>query len=182
MAFGEKKQQPARGEAPSKTIEINAEMHGSLSFKESVDLKINGHFTGSLDVRGTLSVGSKADVEADINGDNVVLAGRIKGNVAATKLLTLLPSAVLIGNISAPKLNIVEGAIFQGSCQMTPSVEASDAGGWMNAKELAGYLELDEGTIIELVRSGKIPVVREGDILKFDRSQIDAWAAAGMVK
>ena len=116
MAFGDKKQ-PSRTDTPAKTIEINAEMHGSLSFKDAVDLKINGHFTGSLDVRGTLAVGSKANVEADINGDNVILAGQVKGNVSVTKLLTLLPTAVLIGNITAPKLNIVEGAIFQGNCQ-----------------------------------------------------------------
>ncbi|MBF0505049.1 MAG: polymer-forming cytoskeletal protein [Candidatus Omnitrophica bacterium] len=176
MAFGEKK--PQRVEPVSKTIEINAEMHGTLAFKELVDLKINGQFTGSLDVRGTLTVGGRAEVEADINGDNVVIAGKVKGNVSVSKMLTLLPTAVLIGNINVPKLNIVEGAIFQGNCQMSPS----ETNEWMNIKELAIYLELDEGAIIELVRSGKIPVVREGDILKFERAQIDGWAAAGMVK
>ncbi len=176
MAFGDKKIQ--RTEPVSKTIEINAEMHGSLSFKDQVDLKINGHFTGSLDVRGTLTVGGQAEVEADILGDNVVIAGKVKGNVGAAKMLTLLPTAVLVGNISAPKLNIVEGAIFQGNCQMSV-IETSE---WMNIKELTTYLELDEGTIIELVRSGKIPVVREGDVLRFERSQIDGWAASGMIK
>ncbi len=176
MAFGDKK--PQRAEPSSKTIEINAEMHGSLSFKEQVDLKINGHFTGSLDVRGTLTVGERAEVEADILGDNVVIAGKVKGNVGAAKMLTLLPTAVLIGNINAPKLNIVEGAIFQGNCQMSPA----ETNEWMNIKELTAYLELDEGTIIELVRSGKIPVVRDGDVLKFERSQIDSWASAGMVR
>ena len=176
MAFGEKK--IPRVEATSKTIEINAEMHGTLSFRELVDLKINGQFSGSLDVRGTLTVGGRAEVEADINGDNIVIAGKVKGNVGASKMLTLLPTAVLIGNISAPKLNIVEGAIFQGNCQMTPTA----ANDWLNIKELAVYLELDEASIIELVRNNKIPVVREGDILKFERSQIDAWASAGMVQ
>jgi excisionase family DNA binding protein len=176
MAFGEKKQ--LRPEPASKTIEINAEMHGTLAFKEDVDLKINGHFTGGLDVRGTLTVGGRAEVEADINGDNVVIAGKVKGNVSVSKMLTLMPTAELTGNISAPKLNIVEGAIFQGNCQMS----AAAATEWLNIKELAVYLELDEGTIIELVRSGKIPVIRDGDILKFERSQIDTWAVAGMVK
>ena len=176
MAFGEKKQQ--RIEPVSKSIEINAEMHGSLSFKEEVDLKINGHFTGSLDVRGTLTVGERAEVEADISGDNVVIAGKVKGNLKASIILTLMPTAVLIGNISAPKLNIVEGAVFQGNCQMT----LTEISNWLNIKELAVYLELDEGTIIELVRSGKIPVTRDGDILKFERSQIDTWAVSGMLK
>lgn len=176
MAFGERKF--PKIDAPSKTIEINAEMHGSLSFKESVDLKINGQFSGSLDVRGTLTVGGRANVEADINGDNVIIAGKVKGNVRVSKLLTLLPTAVLTGDIHAPKLNVVEGAIFQGACHMAVS-EVSD---WLNIKELCGYLEIDEGVILELVKTGKIPVVNEGDVLKFERAQIDNWAAAGMVK
>jgi excisionase family DNA binding protein len=177
MAFGDKKSSRQQ-ESALKTIEINAEMHGSLTFKDSVDLKINGQFSGSLDVKGTLTVGSSADVEADINGDNVIIAGKVKGNVKVTKLLTLLPTAVLTGDIHTPKLNIVEGAVFQGTCYMT-IVEVGD---WMNVKELAGYLELEEGVIYELVKNGKIPVVREGDNLKFARTEIDKWASAGMMQ
>lgn len=176
MAFGEKKTQKI--DNSPKTIEINAEMNGSLSFKDPVDLKINGVFSGSLDVRGTLTVGSRAHVDAGINGDNVIIAGKVRGNVSVTKMLTLLPTAVLSGDINAPKLNIVEGAVFQGHCHMT----IQEPGEWMNLKELSGYLELEEGAIIELVRSGKIPVVQEGDILKFERVQIDHWAASGMVQ
>ena len=117
-------------------------------------------------------------VEANINGDNVIIAGKVKGNVSVTKMLTLLPTAILTGDINAPKLNIVEGAVFQGGCHMSVP-EVHD---WMGPKELATYLELEESSIMELVNSGKIPVVREGDRLRFERVQIDAWAASGMVK
>jgi excisionase family DNA binding protein len=177
MAFGDKKSS-RHEESSVKTIEINAEMNGSLTFKDAVDLKINGLFTGSLDIKGTLTVGTRANVEANINGDNVIIAGKVKGNVKVTKLLTLLPTAVLVGDIYAPKLNIVEGAIFQGTCHMT----ATESADWMNVKDLAGYLELEEGVIFELVKNGKIPVVREGDALKFARSEIDKWASAGMMQ
>ena len=44
------------------------------------------------------------------------------------------------------------------------------------------YLELDENAILDLVRNQKIPFVQEGDILKFDRSQIDQWTSSAMVK
>ncbi|MBF0485005.1 MAG: polymer-forming cytoskeletal protein [Candidatus Omnitrophica bacterium] len=176
MVFGEKKQ--VKTENPHKSIEINAEMHGSLAFKDPVDLKINGIFSGSLDVRGTLSIGVNADVQADINGDNVIVAGKVKGNIRVTKMLTCMPTAVVNGDIYTPKLNIVEGAIFQGACHMSVS-EVSE---WMNIKELASYLELDEAVIGELVNTGKIPVVREGETLKFERSQIDHWAVSGIVK
>ncbi len=179
MAFGEKKVIKAVEEVPSKkTIEINAEMHGTIAFKDPVDLKINGFCSGSLDVRGTLTIGSKAKVEADVVGDNIVIAGAVKGVVKASKLLTLMPTAVLEGDIHTPKLNIVEGAIFQGVCHMT-RLETNE---WLNVGELAAYLELDEASIIDLVRNQKIPCVQEGDVLKFERTQIDQWTSSAMVK
>src|ERR1044072_6120011 len=102
----------------NKTIEINAEMQGTLAFNDPVNLKINGQFSGKLDAQGTLTIGEKANVKADIHGDNVVIAGKVYGDVIANRMLVLMPTAVLEGNITTAKLNIVEGAIFQGRCQM----------------------------------------------------------------
>ena len=180
MAFGEKRSSKASTAATLNIIELNAEMNGTLSFKEPVDLRINGLFTGKLDVRGSLSVGSKASVEADVTGDYVVIAGKVKGNVHATKLLTLMPTAVLLGDIHAPKLNVVEGAVFQGMCHMT--LHDAPAGEWFGVKELSAYLEIEEGVLWELVNSGKIPFTKEGDNYKFERAQIDHWAATGAMK
>ena len=57
-----------------KKIEINAQMQGSLSFKDPVNLKINGNFNGTLDVKGTLTIGNTAFVEAHISGENIAAA------------------------------------------------------------------------------------------------------------
>ena len=182
MAFGDKKQLKASEPPPLNVIELNAQMNGSLAFQEPVDLRINGHFTGNLDVKGALTVGVHADVEADITGDYVVIAGKVKGKVQATRLLTLMQSAVLTGDIHAPKLNVVEGAVFQGTCHMTTNDVLPSGGEWFDLKGVATYLEIEEGVILELVRAGKIPVVQEGDALKFERVQIDHWAASGTSK
>ena len=180
MAFGDKKNLKSSTTPTLNIIELNAEMNGTLSFKEPVDLRINGLFTGKLDVRGSLSVGVRASVEADVTGDYVVLAGRVKGNVHATKLLTLMPTAVLLGDIHAPKLNVVEGAVFQGMCHMT--LHDVPAGDWFNVNELSTYLEIEEKVLWELVNAGKIPFLKEGDAYKFERAQIDHWAATGAMK
>jgi cytoskeletal protein CcmA (bactofilin family) len=180
MAFGEKRPVKESSANTLNVIELNAEMNGTLSFKEPVDLRINGLFTGKLDVRGSLTVGLKASVESDVTGDYVVIAGKVKGNVHATKLLTLMPTAVLLGDIFAPKLNVVEGAVFEGKCHMT--LNEVPAGEWFGMRELSTYLEIEEGVIWELVNSGKIPHVREGDGVKFERVQIDHWAATGAMK
>src|SRR5450432_1387182 len=106
MAFNRK--EPHKEMPEEKVIEINAQMEGSLTFTDQVNLKIHGRYTGKLDTRGTLTIGSTAQVEANIIGENVIVAGKIKGNIVAKKMLVLMPTAVLHGDISTPKLNIVE--------------------------------------------------------------------------
>ncbi len=157
-----------------KTVEINAQMHGTLSFKDPVNLKINGNFNGTLETSGTLTIGSAAFVEAHITGENIIIAGKVRGDIVAKKMLVLMPTAVLTGNISTSKLNIVEGAIFQGKCQMMDNI--------LNLDEVARYLEIDAPAILELATSGKIPGQRNGDSWTFERSKIDNWAASGKVK
>lgn len=160
-------------ESVEKTIDINAQMQGTLSFKDPVNLKVNGNFNGNLETHGTLTVGASAFVEAHIVGDNIIIAGKVRGDIIAKKMLVLMPSAVVNGNISTPKLNIVEGALFQGKCQMMDDV--------MNLDEVAKYLEIEIPAILELANSGKIPVVKSGENWTFDRSKIDNWAATGNV-
>ena len=161
-------------EEESKTIEINAQMQGSLTFNDPVNLKINGNFVGSLDTKGNLTIGSTANVEANIVGENIVIAGRIKGDVTAHKMLALLPTAVVRGNIATPKLNIVEGAILQGNCHMLEDL--------LNIDEVSKYLEIDMNEIERLANSGQIPATRNGNMWRFERAKIDNWAATGKVE
>lgn len=157
----------------NKTIEINAEMQGTLSFNDPVNLKINGLFSGTLDIKGTLTIGESATVNANVNGDNIIIAGKVKGDITALRMLVLMPTAVLEGNIVTPKLNIVEGAIFQGLCQMKE--------GYLDITEVASYLEIDMNEISDLANQGKIPGTRTGSTWKFEKSKIDEWAASGRV-
>lgn len=164
-----------------KVVEINAQMQGSLAFKDPINLKINGEFNGSLETKGTLSIGSTATITANINGENIVIAGRVTGDIVADKMLTLMQTTVLKGNITTPKLNIVEGAIFQGKCTMLEEGEKSNED-LLDIDEVAKYLEIDMSEIEDLAISGKIPGTRSGDNWKFERAQIDHWAASGRVK
>jgi excisionase family DNA binding protein len=161
-------------EAEEKIIEINAQMQGTLSFKDPVNLKINGNFNGTLEARGTLTVGSSAFVEAHITGENIIIAGKVRGDIVAKKMLVLMPTAVLTGNITTPKLNIVEGAVFQGQCQMMDDM--------LNLEEVSRYLEIDSPAIVELANAGEIPAIKSGDSWTFERSKIDSWAVSGKLR
>jgi excisionase family DNA binding protein len=161
-----------RGE--ERIMDVDANMQGTLSFKDPVNLRINGKFEGDLDIRGNLTIGETASVEAHILGENIIIAGRVKGDVVAKQRLVLLPTAIMHGNVKTPRLNIVEGAIFQGKCQMLED--------FLDAEELSRYLEIDLSSIMDWATSGKIPAQKEGSTWKFERAKIDEWVAAGKIK
>ena len=156
-----------------KVLDVDASMQGSLVFKDPVNLRINGKFEGTLETKGNLTVGSTALINADIIGDNVVIGGKIKGRIIAKERLTLLPSAIVEGDIFPVRLNVAEGAIFEGKCSMLHD--------FLNEEELARYLEVDINSIMEWANAGKVPGLKEGEAWKFERKQIDSWVAAGKV-
>ena len=159
----------AKRKEDDKILDVNAAMQGSLVFSDPVNLRINGKFEGSLDTKGKLTVGQAAEIRADIVGENITIAGNIKGNIKATEAVKLLSTAQVIGNIEVPRISIEQGAIFNGKCR---TAEAR-----ISLEELSDYLSVEEKKIIEWVEGGKIPVEKEGNKLLFDRREVESWVA-----
>jgi excisionase family DNA binding protein len=162
-----------RKKLEEKTLDVDASMQGTLSFKDPVNLRINGRFEGNLETKGNLTIGQTAIVSADIVGDNIIIGGRVKGKVIAKETLTLLPTAIVEGDIFPTKLNVTEGAILEGKCSMLRD--------FLNAEELARYLEVDLNSITDWANSGKVPGHKEGNEWKFERKAIDSWVASGKI-
>jgi cytoskeletal protein CcmA (bactofilin family) len=81
-------------------------------------LKILGIFEGEIKGGDMLEVGAQGNVTAHIEAAYVVIYGKVTGNVVATEKVELKEGATLIGNIRAPKLEIDDGVIFEGQCEM----------------------------------------------------------------
>jgi excisionase family DNA binding protein len=167
MGFRDKK-------ASEKILDVDASMQGTLSFKDPVNLRINGNFEGTLETKGNLTIGETANVKAQITGENIIIAGKVVGNIIAGIRLVLLPTAVFHGEIKTPKLNIVEGAIFQGKCNMIQDL--------LDADEVSKYLEIDKDSLLDWANSGKIPAIKEGNSWRFERSKIEEWVASGKIR
>lgn len=104
---------------PDKIIDIEAGLRGDLKFTGLVNLRINGNFEGDLEAKGVLVIGEKAEVKSKtIKGDNITIAGRVKGDIVCGKRLELSPTARVIGSVETPVLIVNEGAILKGNCQM----------------------------------------------------------------
>jgi cytoskeletal protein CcmA (bactofilin family) len=97
---------------------------GSLNGDE--DLTVRGRVEGTLTLTKTLVVEPTGVVKAEVQVRNCVIAGAIVGNVTATESVEITKEGRMVGDISAPRVIIVDGASFRGRIDMGEvDVEAS---------------------------------------------------------
>ena len=74
---------------------------------------------------GTVIIGEKAVVDADIAVESVVIKGNVTGKIQARDRIESYPPARIVGELVAPTISIDSGVVFNGSCSMeTPSLES----------------------------------------------------------
>lgn len=176
MALGRQKQAESGTE---RWLEVDATMTGTLTFKDPVNLLINGQFDGALDTKGNLSIGQKAQVKATIQGEAITIGGTVSGNVTATNRLELLAGARMTGKVTSPRLIMHDGAVLHGTVDM---IGDRATGPWMSVDELVRYLEVDAATIQQWAQGGRLPAQQEGGQWRFERSKIEEWLAHERIK
>jgi cytoskeletal protein CcmA (bactofilin family) len=92
--------------------------NGHLRFKES--LCIQGRFKGTIEASGDLIVDKGALVEVDhISVSSLMVYGTVVGAVHALDRIDMFPGAEVRGDLSAARLRIADGVLFEGQCSMT---------------------------------------------------------------
>ena len=90
---------------------------GDLSGDE--DLEIEGRVEGQVKLPNhQLTVGAHGRVTAQIEAKNVIVVGRVAGDVVATERVEIQASGIVDGDIHAPRLLIQEGAVVNGKIEM----------------------------------------------------------------
>ena len=107
-----------RTEAPRSvdvaTIGKSVIVRGELSGSE--DLYVDGEVEGSISLRGqSLTIGPNGRVRANLEARNVIVHGRVDGNVTASERVDLRKSASLTGDIATARVAIEDGAYFKGT-------------------------------------------------------------------
>ncbi len=176
MALGRQKHSESGTE---RWLEVDASMTGTLAFKDPVNLLINGQFDGTLDTKGNLSIGQKAQVKATIHGEAITIGGTVSGSVTATNRIELLGSARVTGKVSSPRVIMHDGAVLQGTLEM---IGAKGVSPLMTTEELARYLEVDVNTVSEWAKAGRLPAQQEGTQWRFERARIEEWLAHEKIK
>jgi cytoskeletal protein CcmA (bactofilin family) len=92
-----------------KGLFIKGEITGSES------LYIDGKIEGTINLPGNrLTVGRNGQVNAAINAREIVVLGKVKGNVAATDRVDIRAEGSLTGDVAAARISIEDGAFFKG--------------------------------------------------------------------
>ena len=91
---------------------------GDVSF--SKPLMIKGIFSGSINATGDLYIDQDAVVNAEIKALSVVVRGKVKGNITADSKVELQGTAEVVGDITAPRIVMEPGCLFDGISRMRP--------------------------------------------------------------
>lgn len=88
------------------------------------NIRLDGTFSGKLNITGNILVGETAEIDADIEARNISIAGKVRGNVIGNKV-QLLKTGHIWGNIQANSLTTEDGAFIDGKITMNlnPPVE-----------------------------------------------------------
>jgi len=94
-----------------------AEFSGKLVLSGLV--RIDGEFKGEVLGNGTLIIGDGAYIEANIAVDNMLISGEVRGDLDIKKKVEVSSTGKISGNIKTSILEVKEGAIIDGACQMS---------------------------------------------------------------
>ena len=93
------------------------QIKGDLTGNE--DVMIDGDLDGNIYLKDhTLTIGENGHIKAEIEAKEVIVAGELLGNIAASDKVEVAATGSVRGDISAPRLILADGARLVGSIDM----------------------------------------------------------------
>lgn len=99
-------------------------LEGTLKTERS--LRIGGVVEGKIESAAGVHIDEGARVTADVNADEVVVAGLYSGKLTCRQRLEILPTGRVSGTIETVKLMLHEGGFVDGGLHMQKPVDVTD--------------------------------------------------------
>ena len=80
--------------------------------------RVDGAIEGALDADGPVVIGEGGSVEGSIRGRDVVVLGRVRGDVHASGHLEIGPKGKVLGDITVQSFRMHTGGVFRGTSCM----------------------------------------------------------------
>jgi cytoskeletal protein CcmA (bactofilin family) len=104
-----------------RSLQIKGEVIGSES------LYIDGKVDGAITVRDRrVTVGRDAQVSANITAREVVIFGKVSGNITASDRVDIRSEASVTGDVTAQRITMGEGAFFKGGMDISKPGQQKD--------------------------------------------------------
>jgi cytoskeletal protein CcmA (bactofilin family) len=112
-----------------KSLVIKGEVSGSES------LYIDGRVEGSINLPGNrLTVGRNGVVSANVTAREIVVIGKLRGNLTASDRVDIRNEGSLTGDVVAQRISIEDGAYFKGGIDIRkPGQKNGEANGKMDS-------------------------------------------------
>ena len=122
----QKSQSPSNPYTPSKTVSVPVEqatigrsvvIKGEVSGTES--LYVDGRIEGTVNfAEHRVTIGRNGSVAANISAREVVILGKVQGNIQCSDRLDIRSEGVLAGDVITHRISVEEGAILKGGVEV----------------------------------------------------------------
>jgi cytoskeletal protein CcmA (bactofilin family) len=107
------------------TIGAGSRVRGDLSGPGG--FRIDGMVEGGIDADGPIVIGEGGTVEGVVRGRNVVVLGRVRGDVHVAGHLEIGPNGKVVGDITVKSFRMHTGGVFRGTSCMPGGEDAAPA-------------------------------------------------------
>jgi cytoskeletal protein CcmA (bactofilin family) len=101
------------GTSTTTVLTSDCEFKGALAF--SGQLELHGRLEGTIESEGgALTIGEQALIKAEIRVNDVLIQGKVQGNVYATGRIEIRGKAEVYGDLYSNRLAMDDGVVFVG--------------------------------------------------------------------
>ncbi len=111
------KKRARKADSISTFLGSQASVDGTIEFQGTI--RLDGTVKGKIKSSGgTVIVGEKAVVDAEVFVGTAIIMGEVRGTIDAEERIEVYPPGRVVGDIQAPVISIEEGGLFNGNCAM----------------------------------------------------------------
>lgn len=97
---------------------------GELSCRGTI--RVEGTVEGSVYSDDSVVLLESGTIQGDVYAGQVIIGGQVRGDVKAVDRVEITAHGKVLGNITAPRICIHEGVVFEGLCSMKPGLSPRD--------------------------------------------------------
>jgi cytoskeletal protein CcmA (bactofilin family) len=139
------------------TIGRSVVIKGEISGTES--LFVDGRIEGAINFTDSrITVGRNGVVVADISAKEVVIMGKVTGNIQCTDRLDIRSEGSLAGDVVTPRICVEDGAVLKGAVEVRADQQQNEKGYSKpeTAKPAAAAAAAGAGTSATLSHGSKV--------------------------